>query len=104
MEALITDKPKLKLGEIADRISAHLKRFEADPEINKKDRQELSPYWNANAWDSRPRVFIRYVSYQGHSSLTKEQAVRYLKMLDEGFVGRHYRALDAIADEKRGEK
>ena len=92
MSAPTLDTAKMKMGEIAERIGAHLKRFEANPEINKK-AGGLSLYWNSRAYSSGPRVFVTYISYQGRSSLTKEQAAKYLEKLDGGFVGRHYSAL-----------
>lgn len=84
----------LKMKEVAERINAHLKRFESDPEINKRGIHGLSPYYGACAFYYRgARLGVRYVSYQGGTSLTKADAVKYLEMLDGGYVGRHYEAL-----------
>lgn len=84
--------PKLK--EIAERINAHLKRFEADPEINKRLRHGLTPYYCAQAhYSGGARIGVRYISFQVTSKLTKPEATKYLEMLDGGYVGRHYEAL-----------
>lgn len=50
-------------------------------------------YSNASAYATGRFVYITYISYQRASHLTKEQAVRYLKLLDAGYVGRHFEAL-----------
>ena len=42
------------------------------------------------AWWAGNRVFVRYVIYQGESSLTKEQAAAYLQWLDAGNRGEHF--------------
>ncbi len=86
---------------LADRINSHLKRFEEDPKINRyKDptpEQELGsglrPYYGAYAWPSGRFVRVIYISYQGSSVMTKDQAEEYLEKLDAGYVGRHYEAL-----------
>lgn len=93
---------KLKLPEIAARIHAHLKRFEADPTINKprfydkgangKDYYTKT-YYEAGACASGSRIFVTYVRYQGHASLTKAEALVYLKWLDSGNVGKHWSVL-----------
>lgn len=86
------DTAKVKLSDVAERISAHLKRFEKNPAIN-VPTNKLTPYWNSMACASGPRVFITYVSYQGSSSLKKGDAIKYLQKLDGGYVGKHYGAL-----------
>lgn len=82
----------MKLKEIAARISVHLKRFEADPEINKPrgDRMSLTPYYNAGSFAAGRYVGIMYIGYQGHSNISKEAAEEYLEWLDAGNVGKHY--------------
>jgi hypothetical protein len=82
-----------KLSEIADRICAHLKRFEADPIINKPkeaNKMSLTPYYNVSAWDTSKTVYVRYVSFQGEHSLSKKDAEKYLAWLDSGKVGKHW--------------
>jgi hypothetical protein len=83
----------IKLDEIASRINAHLKRFEADPDINRKwtegRREGLSPYYLAGAGRSGNRVFVSYVNYQGVTGLTKPEAIRYLAWMDASNVGKH---------------
>jgi hypothetical protein len=89
--------PKLK--EIAERINAHLKRIEADPELNQYKnathrQMKLKPYWNSCAWYGHgTRMGIRYISYQGNQTLTKADALEYLAWLDAGNNGKHYEAL-----------
>lgn len=87
----------MKLAEIAARISAHLKRFEADRKgINKDSKGNgmgLRPYYGAWCFTAGSKVGVTYVSYQGHSYMSKADALRYLAMLDAGYVGRHYEAL-----------
>lgn len=86
---------RLKLTEIADRIGAHLRRFETDPTINVARNGLLKPFYMAGAWAAGSRVFVRYVSFQGASSLTKTQAGLYLARLDAGHVGKHWDVIDA---------
>lgn len=86
----------MKLDEIAAKIGAHLKRMEADPEINRRIRNShLALYWNARCVASGPKVFVSYVSFQGSSSLTKNEALKYLSWLDAGNNGTHWRMKNA---------
>lgn len=82
----------MKLADLAARIDAHLKRFEADPEINPRNERGLRPYFRAGAWASARWVYLCYVSYQGPSHVSASDAARYLAWLDAGNVGRHYKA------------
>jgi hypothetical protein len=87
-----TTKP-LKLGEIAERIHAHLKRFEADPEINRKDpTYKTRRFYMASATSTGRYVSVRYINYQGHSNLERPEAEGYLAWLDAGNVGEHYKS------------
>ena len=84
--------------EIAARIDAHLKRFEADPEINAIDpRYGTSPFWRAFAQVKQGTrgagVRIKYVGYQIERTICKADAERYLAWLDAGNVGKHWEAL-----------
>jgi hypothetical protein len=84
----------MKLQEIADRIKAHLDRFESDKTINvAKDGRSIHPYYNANASVAGRYVRIVYVSFQGETNLSKSDATEYLQWLDAGNVGKHYKAL-----------
>ncbi len=86
----------MKLKEIAEAIAAHLARFETDPKANPVDRNYgTHPFYRAGSWASGRYVCVVYVTYQGHSNLTKEQAIQYLDWLNAGNVGRHYEALRA---------
>lgn len=84
--------------EIAAKIDAYLKRFEATPEINRYDEQSapslrlsgLRPYHNAHAWAVGRFVRVTYISYQGSRALTKPEAEAYLAWLDAGGVGSHH--------------
>jgi hypothetical protein len=81
----------MKLDEIASRIKAHLKRFEADPTINKRDKTyRLTPYYWPGAYRAGSKVAVCYVSFHGASKLTKAEAEAYLAWLDAGNVGKHY--------------
>lgn len=78
--------------ELAEQINAHLKRFEADPEINQPpagSASRISPFFNAGAFKHGNGVGVRYVSFQGASQLTRAQAEEYLAWLDAGNVGKH---------------
>lgn len=93
--------PRPTLTEIAERIDVHLRRLEADPEINKRRRYDkekrewvehpdgFSTYYYAGAHRSGPRVRVSYVSYQGSRTLTRNAAIEYLAWLDAGNVGTH---------------
>jgi hypothetical protein len=83
----------LKLAEIASRINAHLKRFEKDPKINLDRSGNGLHDYGAGAGVSGRYVYVYYARYQGYTNLTKADALRYLEMLDAGFVGRHWQAL-----------
>ncbi len=84
----------MTLTETAARISAHLKRFEADDGINRSKRQGAylgtKPYYGAGAIRSGRFVGVKYVSYQGRYNLKRDEAEAYLAWLDDGNVGRHF--------------
>jgi hypothetical protein len=84
-----------EMRELARRIDAHLKRFEADPAINVKGSlYGTRRFYGAHCSYYRGnRISVSYVAYQGTSSMTKMEAKTYLEMLDAGFVGRHFEAL-----------
>lgn len=83
----------LKLTEIAQRIDAHLERFEADPKINEFDEKyRVHRYYHAGARRSGRYVSVCYISYQGTSQLARDEALNYLAWLDAGNVGTHYQA------------
>ena len=86
---------RLPMGEIAARIGAYLQRFERDPKINVRDaKYDTTPYYVARAgYNGGARIWVCYVTYQGRSTLTRDEAERYLAWLDAGNVGRHYEAL-----------
>ena len=85
----------LKLGEVAAQILLHLKRLEADKEWNAPtaERGGRHKFWSVKCYQAGARVFVTYVSYQGASSLKKDDAIRYLAALDGGFKGKHWEAL-----------
>lgn len=86
----------LPIRDLAGRIYAHLKQFEADKNgVNKPHNGKpggLSDYYCSGAVASGRWVSVWYISYQGPSKLTKREAAHYLSLLDGGFVGRHYEA------------
>ena len=83
------------MKELARRIDDHLKRLEADPEINKRHQKHgLVPYYCACAYYSGgAKIGVTYVSFQGASMLTRGEATKYLAWLDAGNVGKHWTAL-----------
>ena len=96
MERDAKEGTMLCLKDIAARIDAHLKRFEADPAINVKRERRLGglrPYWNPGAGVCGRYVGVTYIRFQGTRCLPKTDALRYLAWLDAGGVGRHYEAL-----------
>lgn len=81
----------MKLAEIAEKISKHLKRFEGSKKHNPPDpKYKLRPYYCASAFVYGARVYVSYISYQGRSGLKKVDALKYLAWLDAGNVGRHH--------------
>ncbi len=76
--------------EITARIKEHLRRFETDSKINKRDNYGLLPFYNTNCWVGGRWLFVLYVAYQGASRLTTAQAEEYLAWLDAGNVGPHH--------------
>jgi hypothetical protein len=78
-----------KLAEIAARITAHLKRFEADPKVNARD-SDVPKYWQSHAWSTGRYVKLDYYLYRRTHRLIKSQALAYLEWLDAGGVGKHY--------------
>ncbi len=86
---------KLSLKDIAHCIAVHLESMERKCKLAGRD---LPQYYFANAWRAGNKVGIRYISYQGISLLSKEQAVKYLKWLDEGNEGSTTRWSDKMFD------
>lgn len=85
--------PPPKLAEIAARIAAHLRRFEASPVHNPWDNGKVNGtrlYYGATAWVMGARVAVRYVAYQGTEKIRREEALGYLAWLDAGGVGQHW--------------
>jgi hypothetical protein len=104
---LVTKKSPTKTevaAEVARKIAAHLQRFERSPKINPGKRYDaekkkyvpdpmgLRDYYGARAHGDRHRVWVIYVTYQGGSYLSIEDAEKYLAWLDAGNVGRHFEA------------
>ena len=90
------------LTEIGRRIDAYLKRFEADPVINKRDRKYMTqPFYMAGAGRSGNRVWTLYVSYQGVSYLTRAEAESYLAWLDAGNVGTRFTQEHELREQTR---
>ena len=89
----------MTLTEIARRIHDHLKAMEADPVFNApyeaRGAKGLRHYYNSGAGRAGRYVWVVYVNYQGHISLTRAEAERYLAWLDAGNRGSHWEALRA---------
>jgi hypothetical protein len=83
----------MKLKELAEKIGAHLKRFEADPVLSLRKDGKSARFWGAGCGVAGRYVSVTYISYQGQSTMTKAEAEAYLSKLDAGFVGRHFEAL-----------
>lgn len=82
---------QLTRDEVADRIGAHLMRMERDPKYNKVDpKHKTRRLWGAGAGRHGAKIGVTYVSYQGRSMLTFEEALSYLLGLDSGFRGEHF--------------
>lgn len=88
---------KRMLTEIAKAIDTHLRRFAEDPKTSHTewtDRngqlRRTAVYYHPYAGRGGSRVAIRYVTYQGTTTLTREEAETYLTWLDAGNVGRHW--------------
>ena len=81
----------MKLTDIASKIDAHLKRFEADAEINRLGANGLRPYCFAHAGRSGRWIYVQYVSYQGSINLDRATAEKYLAWLDSDNIGTHWR-------------
>jgi hypothetical protein len=91
--------------DLGEKINVHLQRFQRDPKINPSERYDnttktwvsdehgIRKYYGAKALSDRRRVTIVYVSYQGASFLSIENAQKYLAWLDAGNVGPHYEVL-----------
>lgn len=82
---------KRPLRDIAAGIDAHLRRFEADPNINTLSMKRTLAYYHARARVAGRYVGVMYVSYQDWCRLTRDEAEAYLAWLDAGNVGQHYR-------------
>lgn len=90
---------------LGQKIAAHLRRIEGDLALNPPRRFDdaskawvldaagMSAYYGARARGDRYRVWVIYVSFQGGSYMSIEDAETYLAWLDAGNVGRHFEAL-----------
>jgi hypothetical protein len=82
----------MTLQETASRIQAHLRRMEKDPTINVvHEATKLKCYYNASACCPKGgrKIRVSYISYQFTSTLSREEAERYLSWLDAGNSGTH---------------
>ena len=81
------------LVELAQRITAHLKRFEKDPKINppRPHAAGTHRYYESSAHVAGSKIAISYICYQGSCfPLGRNEALAYLRWLDAGNVGDHY--------------
>lgn len=75
-----------KLAEVAARIAAHLKRFEADPAINAY-RAMTWPFREPSARVRGTRIEVRRHYAVDGDLLKKTVALAYLAWLDAGGIG-----------------
>jgi hypothetical protein len=75
---------KLTCEQIANRIYKILKELET-----KKLDKKFNLY-EVNVWSGSGVVHIRYVDYWNYDTLTKVEALEYLKWLEAGNIGNHY--------------
>jgi hypothetical protein len=84
----------MKKKEIATRLYEHLKKLENDKEYNvRKKEGGLTPLFQVNVWATNRAIHVVYVSFQGDSLLTDEEAIAYLNWLDAGNKGKHWESL-----------
>lgn len=86
----------ISLKEIAQRLSAHLKRIEGDPAINVRLEPEnpdsVRHYYHAYAsYSTGAYIYLVYVAYQDGTSMKRAEAAEYLEWLDAGNNGDHCR-------------
>lgn len=92
-------RPRTPLQKLAARIHAHLDRFEKDPACNTvSPSTNLPRFYDAACSTSGRFVYVRYISYQGTTALSKAEAEAYLAWLDAGNVGRHFEAFRVRKD------
>jgi len=77
----------IKLAEIAEEINRYLRDFELNHnEVAHGGRK----YYCTRCFNSGRYVMVQYISYQGTTSLTKDEAIRYLEWLRAGNIGKHW--------------
>lgn len=80
----------MKLNDIALRLTAHLKRIEADPALNKaRPVSGFRMLYDATVRNAGSCLMVTYATNVEHR-LTKTEALAYLAWLDAGNVGTHY--------------
>lgn len=80
---------KAKLAEeVAERLTKHLKRLEADPKFNKQD-QYGGLLYHPHAWADRGTVAytIRAIGYSSGSGIDVARALGWVEWLDQGNSG-----------------
>lgn len=70
------------LRDIADRLKAHLRRFERERLM--PDLQQPGAYYMGGA-----RIRVTYENRKGGTTLSRSKALAYLAWLDSGGIGRH---------------
>lgn len=79
----------LKLQDIAKEIQRILRHFERYPDKWGSGSRLQSPSCSA----SGSKVMVRYINTQSTYSLSKEQALIYMRWLQTGKAGTHQKAL-----------
>ena len=80
-------------SEVAAKIDAYLRCWEADPAINTKygkPGQRISRYYMAGCYTHGGWVCIVYVSFHGTEKMRAADAEKYLAWIEAGNVGEHY--------------
>lgn len=79
--------------QLASAIDGYLKHFVATQTSQDNPDEGRGAFYLASAYARQNRVVITYISYQGETPITIEEAERYLEWLGAGNVGRHFEAL-----------
>ena len=102
----------MRLSEIAERLHAHVKRFEADDRINLVSIKWLDEWLDVKCSDpriartrledrggprykgaavraGRDRIYVTYTDFTKHTVIRRADALKWLTALDAGFIGKH---------------
>jgi hypothetical protein len=100
------------LNQIADRLNAHVRRFEADDRINLVSIKWLDEWLDVKRSDpriartrledrggpryrgatvraGRDRIYVTYTDFTKRTVIKRADALKWLTALDAGFIGKH---------------